>query len=125
MAKKILVIDDEPAYIKTIATRLKANNYDVVAAADGAHAVARTHKEKPDLVLLDLKLPAGDGFHVLDALQKSYNTMTIPIILISAHADELMQQKAFEMGVQDFIKKPFTGEELLVKVKKALGETDV
>ena len=123
MPKKILVVDDEINVIKVIASRLKANNYDVVTASDGTYAVKRALEEKPDLIILDIKMPAGGGISVFENLKRLDSTMMTPIIFITAYPTEEIKQKVLEMGAEDFVAKPFDPEELLTKVKKALGES--
>ena len=122
MPKKILVVDDEINVIKVIASRLKANNYDVVTASDGTYAVKRALEEKPDLIILDIKMPAGGGISVFENLRRLDSTMMTPIIFITAHPTEEIKQKVLEMGAEDFVAKPFDPEDLLAKVRKALGE---
>ena len=122
MPKKILVADDELNGLKVIASRLKANNYEVVTATDGMYTVKKALEEKPDLIILDIKMPAGGGISVFDNIRKLPATMMIPIIFITAFPSEEIRRQVLDMGAEDFIAKPFKPEELLVKVKKALGE---
>ena len=122
MPKKILIVDDEINVIKVIASRLKANNYDVVSASDGTFAVKKAIEEKPDLIILDIRMPAGGGVSVFENLKRLDSTMMTPIIFITAHPTEEIKQQVLEMGANDFVAKPFDPEDLLVKVRKALGE---
>ena len=122
MPKKILIVDDEINVIKVIASRLKANNYDVVSASDGTFAIKKAIEEKPDLIILDVRMPAGGGVSVFENLKRLDSTMMTPIIFITAHPTEEIKQQVLEMGANDFVAKPFDPEDLLVKVRKALGE---
>ena len=122
MAKKILIVEDEANIVKLITSRLKANNYDVVVAYDGLYAVREAHEKKPDLIILDIKMPAGSGISVFENLKMTGDTMMIPIIFITAHATDELRKQALAMGAADFIVKPFDAEELLTKVKRVLGE---
>jgi DNA-binding response OmpR family regulator len=122
MSKKILIADDESSILKLLTLRLKANNYEVIAASDGMQAVMRAHQDKPDLIILDIRMPAGGGMTVCGHLKESIETMAIPIIFITAHPSDELRQKAREMGVEDFIAKPFNDEELIAKIRKILGE---
>jgi len=122
MSKKILIADDEPHILQLLASRLKANNYTVVAAMDGMNTIRTAHMEQPDLILLDIKMPAGSGVSVFETLKKSVKTLTIPVIFITAHPSEEIRKMVLEMGAEDFIAKPFDSEELLKKIKKVLGE---
>ena len=122
MPKKILIVDDEINVIKVIASRLKANNYDVVSASDGTYAIKRALEEKPDLIILDIRMPAGGGVSVFENLRRLDSTMMTPIIFITAHPTEEIKQQVLKMGAEDFVAKPFDPEDLLAKVRKALGE---
>jgi DNA-binding response OmpR family regulator len=122
MAKKILIADDEPNVVKLIASRLKANKYDIIVAQDSLYAVQKAMEEKPDLIILDIKMPAGGGLSVFENLKMSADTMMIPIIFITAHPSEELRDKVMQMGAEGFIAKPFNADDLLAQVKKALGE---
>jgi DNA-binding response OmpR family regulator len=122
MAKKILIADDDPHIVALISSRLKANKYEVVAAYDAVQTISQVRKEKPDLIILDIKMPAGTGIGVLENLRRCVDTSTTPVLVMTAYPNEATRQKALEMGVVDFIPKPFQAEEILVKIKKILGE---
>jgi CheY-like chemotaxis protein len=124
MAKKILVVDDDKEITLLLASRLKANKYEIVVAYDAVQAVAKAFKEKPDLILLDIKMPAGGGITVMDNLRNSAVTAVIPIIVITAYPSPEIQQKVKEMGAVDFISKPFKAEDVLPRIRKALGEVN-
>ena len=85
--KKILVVDDDPDVRLALQVRLKANHYDVVCAGDGVTSVSEAQKQKPDLIILDLGLPAGDGFSVLQRMQASERLASIPVIVLSGRDD--------------------------------------
>jgi DNA-binding response OmpR family regulator len=123
MAKKILIADDDPHIVALVSSRLKSNQYEVVVAYDAAQTMSQVRKEKPDLIILDMKMPAGGGNSVLDNLKMSISTFNTPVLVMTAYPSEAIRQKALEMGATDFITKPFKSEEILTKVKKALGET--
>ncbi|HEX7534010.1 MAG TPA: response regulator [Syntrophales bacterium] len=123
MAKKILIVDDEPNIVKVLASRLKANNYDIVGAYDGVQAMKKAVVEKPDLIIMDYKMPAGNGITVFENIQKILELAIIPVIFITAFPARDIKDKVMAMGATDFITKPFDPEDLLHKVKKALGDT--
>ena len=125
MSKKILVVDDEPNIVKMIYSRLAANNYEVIAAYDGITAVAKAHKEKPDLIILDIKMPAGTGISVYENLSNSADTAMIPVIFITAYPDEDIKKKVLDMGANDFVAKPFKADVMLSRVKGALERQDI
>jgi CheY-like chemotaxis protein len=122
MPKKILICDDDLQIIKTVSERLKANGYDVISANDGIQSVSAAHKQNPDLILLDINMPAGNGETVYQNLKKSYHTNSIHVILFSALPYLELEQRAERLGVTDFITKPYDSNELLLKIQKALGE---
>ena len=122
MAKKILIVDDDPNVVKVLASRLRANKYEVMASSDGLQAVQKAHQGKPDLIILDIRMPAGSGISVAEKLKISDDTSLIPVIVITGYPDEEIQQKAQEMGAAHFITKPVHAEELLAKVEEILGE---
>ena len=124
MAKKILIVDDDKEIALLLASRLKANKYDVVVAYDAVEAVAKAFKEKPDLILLDIKMPAGGGLRVMHNLRNAADTATIPVIVITAYPSQEIQQKVKEMGSVNFIAKPYKAEDVLSKIRKALGEAN-
>ena len=119
--KKILVVDDEPAIVKAIYVRLKNADFDVIIAYDPIQALSLAHNENPDLILLDIKMPVGGGIGLYKNLQRSANLAMIPVIFITANVNEETRGQILEMGAADFIAKPFETEELLSKVRRALG----
>jgi two-component system, OmpR family, response regulator VicR len=124
MGKKILIVDDDEQIALLLASRLKANKYEIVVAYDGLQAVTRAFSEKPDLILLDMKMPAGGGISVMDKLRNSIHTALTPVIVITAYPSIEIQQKVKEMGAVDFISKPFKAEDMLPRIRKALGEAN-
>jgi DNA-binding response OmpR family regulator len=118
--KKILIVDDERDIVKALTIRLGANGYDVVAAYDGAQGVFLAHKEKPDLILLDIRMPSGDGFSVAEKLKQVSRTTRIPIIFLTGSPEREAEEKALALGARFYIKKPYDPEELLDAVKRAL-----
>ena len=118
--KKVLIVDDERDIVKAVMIRLQANGYDVVTAFDGAQGVFMAHKEKPDLIILDIRMPAGDGFSVADRLKRSMHTFSIPVIFLTGSPEKNSEQRAMELGARFYIKKPYDPEELLDAVKRAI-----
>ncbi len=118
--KKILIVDDERDIVKALMIRLQANGYGVVSAFDGAQGLFMAHKENPDLIILDIRMPAGDGFSVAERLRKSDDTSAIPIIFLTGSPERNSQERAEELGARFYIKKPYDPEELLDAVKRAI-----
>ena len=115
---KILIVDDELDIIRAVSMRLKANDYEVVTAMDGMSATKVAVDEQPDLIILDIGMPAGDGHVVAKRLQNSTKTCNIPIIFLTARTLERDYQRAFEEGVLKYITKPFQPEELMAAVEE-------
>jgi DNA-binding response OmpR family regulator len=120
--KKILIVDDERDIVKGLMIRLQGAGYDVVTAFDGAQGVFMAHKEKPDLILLDIRMPAGNGFSVAQRLKRSIHTFTIPVIFLTGSPEKNAEEKAMALGARFYIKKPYDPEELLDAIKRALEE---
>ncbi len=122
MPKKILIADDDQNAVSFLASILKANKYEVVVAFDGMQTIAVAHKEKPDLILLDIMMPVRSGINIFENLKMSALTAITPVIFITGVANAEIRQKVLEMGAADYVVKPFETEYLLSKVRKALGE---
>lgn len=123
--KKILIADDDPDIVKLLSSRFKANGYDVVEAQNGVWVVVKALKENPDLIVLDINMPAGNGVSVFEQLKKHIQTLFTPVIFITGYPSYEVRNQVVEMGADGFISKPFDAEELLFKVEEALGEVVV
>jgi len=121
--KKILVVDDERDIVKALMIRLQHNGYDVVVAFDGAQGIFVAHKERPDLIILDIRMPAGDGFSVAEKLKQSSLTEQIPIIFLTGSPERNAEERAMELGARFYIKKPYDPEELLEAIRRAMQPT--
>ena len=121
--KKILVVDDERDIVKALTIRLQHNGYDVVVAFDGAQGIFVAHKERPDLIILDIRMPAGDGFSVAEKLKQSSLTEQIPIIFLTGSPERNAEERAMELGARFYIKKPYDPEELLEAIRRAMQPT--
>ncbi|MGZ3495256.1 MAG: response regulator transcription factor [Thermodesulfobacteriota bacterium] len=120
--KKILIVDDERDIVKGLMIRLQGAGYEVVTAFDGAQGVFMAHKEKPDLIILDIRMPAGNGFSVAQRLKRSIHTFTIPVIFLTGSPEKNAAEKAMALGARFYVKKPYDPEELLDAIKRALEE---
>jgi len=118
---KILIVDDDLDLLLGLRIRLKANGYDVVAATDGYAAVSTTRNEMPDLIILDLGLPAGDGFEVIERLKALIPFAHVPIIVLSGRDPALNAERALRAGAQAFFQKPADNETLLAAIQRALA----
>ena len=117
---KILVVDDDPDLVRALRLRLRANDYDIATAGDGYSAIATAQKERPDLIVLDLGLPAGDGFVVLERLQNSDTLSGVPVIVLSARDPQTNEDRALKAGAAAFFQKPADNEELLNVIRVSL-----
>lgn len=117
---RILVAEDEPRYIWAIQTNLEARGYQVLTAPDGQTAVELAANEGPDLVLLDIKMPILNGY---EACRRIREFSTVPIIMITAMAEESDKVLGLDLGADDYITKPFSVPELLARVRSALRRT--
>jgi DNA-binding response OmpR family regulator len=119
--KKILVVDDEPEAVDLVVFNLKQAGYETITAADGAEALKKARSKNADLVVLDLMLPEMSGLEVCKALRLDPGTVGIPIIMLTAKAAEIDRVLGLELGADDYITKPFSPRELVLRVKKILG----
>jgi len=120
--RKILIVEDDQDVLRGLSIRLKASGYAVVSATDAAWATTVARKEKPDLVILDLGLPGGDGFLVMERL-RSIMDVQIPIIVLTARDPDISRERAFNAGAEAFFLKPVDNDEFLAAIQKALGES--
>lgn len=121
--KKILIADDDPDITMLLASRLNANGYQVVTTSDCSMTIKKAYIEKPDLIILDIRMPSTSGINVYESLKMFNATENIPVIFITAYPSDNIRKQVAEMGADDFIAKPFKTEELLPKVKRILNES--
>lgn len=124
MSQKILIVDDDPDLRQALRLRLRANHYETVNASDGYSAVAQAYKEHPNLIILDLGLPAGDGFVVLDRLQKDDKLSSIPVIVLTARDAQSAERIALHSGASAFFQKPADNAELLEVIRATLSHAE-
>jgi len=122
--KTILIVDDDPDVRLGLHIRLKANHYNVIFAADGMASIAQARKHMPDLIILDLGLPAGDGFSVMERLKVNDDLSLIPVIVVSARDLNANMDRALKAGAKAFLQKPVDNVQLLSVIRKVLGEKD-
>ncbi len=122
MAKKIILAEDEPQIARLIEFKLKKEGYQVTWKENGEEALEAIKADKPDLVLLDVMMPVMDGYEVLRRLKEDENLKSIPVIMLTARAQERDVVKGINSGAEDYITKPFHPAELLARVKRILGK---
>ncbi len=120
MNELILVVDDEPKIVRLARDYLEQNGFRVLPVGDGPSALAAARHEKPDLVVLDLNLPGMDGLDVCRTLRRDSN---VPIIMLTARAEEMDRLIGLELGADDYIVKPFSPRELVARVRAVLRRT--
>lgn len=120
MKPKLLVVDDEPEAIELLEFNLKQSGFDVLTAANGAEALKKARGSAPSLVVLDLMIPEVDGFEVCKILRRDPATAGIPIIMVTARAAELDRILGLELGADDYVTKPFSPRELVLRIRKVL-----
>ncbi len=121
--KKVLVADDDPDIVLALRIRLEAAGYDVVTAMDGREAIEEVRRTKPDLAILDINMPEGNAFAVLDSLRVE-GIQGLPVIFLTADTQEKSQVKAFHRGIRHYLTKPYDPKTLLVLVEHALQEAN-
>ncbi len=121
MKPKILVVDDEPDALEILGFKLKEAGYVPLFAKDGARAIASARDERPALIVLDLMLPEVDGLEVCKILRRDPITAAIPILMLTARAAEMDRVLGLELGADDYVTKPFSPRELVLRIKKLLG----
>ncbi len=117
---KILVIDDEPDLVRALGMRLSSRGYEVSTAYDGVQAMSKITSESPDLVLLDIHLPAGNGYRICERLRSQPKTWGIPVIAITADPRPEAEQKCRRYGCAAFFRKPYDPHRLLEAIQEAL-----
>jgi two-component system alkaline phosphatase synthesis response regulator PhoP/two-component system response regulator VicR len=122
--KKILAVDDEKHIVRLVQVNLERAGYEVVTANDGREALQKVQEEKPDLVVLDVMMPYMDGFEVLQNLRRNPSTREIPVIMLTAKAQDADVFKGWQSGVDCYLTKPFNPMELLSFVKRIFDSMD-
>jgi len=122
---KILVVDDEPDAIELIKFNLKGAGYDVLTAVDGDEALKKARSLLPDLIVLDLMLPEVDGLEVCKILRRDQRVSATPILMLTAKAAEIDRVLGLELGADDYVTKPFSPRELILRIKKLLRNGQV
>ena len=118
--QKVLIVDDEPDALELVAFNLREAGYEVATAADGEQALKQARALLPQLIVLDLMLPEIDGLEVCKLLRRDPQTARIPIVMLTAKAAEIDRVLGLEMGADDYVTKPFSPRELVLRVKRLL-----
>lgn len=121
MKPKILLVDDEPDALEVLGFKLKESGYIPLFAKDGTKALAAARDEHPALIVLDVMLPEVDGLEVCKILRRDASTANIPILMLTARAAEMDRVLGLELGADDYVTKPFSPRELILRIKKLLA----
>lgn len=121
---KILIIEDDHDVLRGLNVRLRASNYETAFATDAVMALSIAKKEAPDLILLDLGLPGGDGFVVLERMRNVGLLASTPVIVISARDPKTNERRALDAGAEAFFQKPVDNEQLMRAIWRALGRNE-
>lgn len=119
--QRILLADDDPDIRALVRYRLQKAGYEVIDAGDGQTALTLAQEHHPDLAVLDVMMPGMDGFQVTAALRADSKTASIPVILLTARVHAADVERGFAAGADDYIRKPFSPQELLLRVQRAVG----
>ena len=122
MAKRVLIVDDEPRYLRLLEANLRTEGYEVVTAQDGQQAVDVFSGQPIDLILLDIMMPRLDGF---GATQRIREFSSVPIIILTAKGEEQDRVRGLDLGADDYLVKPFSATELLARVRAVLRRAQV
>lgn len=125
IAKKILIVEDDMELMRGLSIRLKANGYNVSMATEGISAISVAQKESPDLILLDIGLPAGDGFTIMSRLKNITHLSLVPVIILTGRDPVENQLRAMDAGAKAFLQKPVDNDVLLRTIRIVLRESEV
>jgi len=123
MAKKILIVDDEPNIVISLEFLMKKEGFEIAVACDGDEALAKVASFNPDLILLDVMMPKKSGFEVCEALRTDPARAGLLIVMLTAKGRDTEVAKGLAIGADAYVTKPFSTKELVVKVKSMLGAT--
>ena len=122
MRKKVLLIDDDAVLSRLISVRLRGAGYDVAVACDGVQSISAVRRERPDVILLDIGLPGGDGYTVLKRLKAIVHVSAVPIIVVSGRAAETDAERMLAAGADDYFQKPVDLDRLAARMGELLGD---
>ncbi|WP_422948677.1 response regulator transcription factor [Thalassospira povalilytica] len=121
---KVLIAEDEETIVESLSFLMEKEGYDVRVATDGQTAISMIAHDAPDMVLLDVMMPGCDGFEVVRAVRSDANTKLIPIMMLTAKTREVDRRKGLELGVDDFVTKPFSTRDVVSRVRALLERAD-
>ncbi|MEQ8390659.1 MAG: response regulator [Thalassospira sp.] len=121
---KVLIAEDEETIVESLSFLMEKEGYEVSVATDGQTAIKMIARDIPDMVLLDVMMPGCDGFEVVRAARADPKTKRIPIMMLTAKTREVDRRKGLELGVDDFVTKPFSTRDVVARVKALLERSE-
>ncbi|MCC5920566.1 MAG: response regulator [Cyclobacteriaceae bacterium] len=122
---KVLVVDDEPSILMSLEFLMRKNNYEVFIARDGKEAIEILNAEQPQVIVLDIMMPEVDGYEVCEYIRKTEALSKMGVIFLSAKSKESDLEKAFQLGADRYISKPFATKNLLVQIQELIEEKEL
>jgi len=122
VARRVLIVDDDPGVVKLVRANLQAEGLEVTAAANGAECLLAVHSQRPDLIILDVMMPVMDGFQTLRLLKERPETASIPVIMLTVRRSDVDVLHGWTSGVDLYLTKPFETSELIASTKRILGD---
>jgi len=122
MAKRVLVVDDEPNIVLSLEFLMKREGYNVTTAGDGDAALKAVDAKVPDLILLDINMPKRDGFDVCQTLRANPDYKDVKILMLTAKGRDVDQEKGLALGADDYVTKPFATQDVVAKVAELLAD---
>ncbi len=124
MGRSVLIVDDEPNIVRSLQFLMSKAGYDVRVARDGEQALDEIARAQPDLVLLDAMMPKRDGFDVCQTIRANPRWVGVRVIMLTAKGRDIEREKGLAMGADDYITKPFSTKEVVLRVERVLGSAD-
>jgi DNA-binding NarL/FixJ family response regulator len=124
MAKRLLIVDDEPSLLRTLEACLRTEGFDITTARSGADALVKVAQSVPDLVLTDVRMPGMSGYELAQHLRESPRTALVPIVLLTARTETVDRIEGFRAGVDGYVIKPFIPDELVAMIKSILNRIE-
>jgi DNA-binding response OmpR family regulator len=122
-AHTVLVVDDDPVILRLLEVNFEMEGFEVLTASDGAEGLRRAQQDHPELIICDVMMPVCDGHEVLEKLRADPATRNIPVVLLSARAQETEIQRGYQLGADDYVTKPFDPLDLVERVNALLART--
>ncbi len=124
MPHRVLLVDDDPVIVRLLEVNFRLEGFEVETALHGGEALLKAQAQRPDLIVLDVMMPGVDGWEVCERLRESPELSTVPIVLLSARAQEADVARGYALGVVEYVTKPFDPQDLVETVRRHLAEDE-